>query len=70
MVRNSLSTETNVVLKMYKTLIRSHIGFVLRPGFNIDSWKLECYIEIREYTKNSDKNNKKSKRLQLQGEIG
>ena len=30
---------------------------------------LECNIEIEEHTKRSDKNNKKSKKLQLLGEI-
>ena len=31
--------------------------------------KLESSIEVGEYTKKSGKNNKRNKRLQLQGEI-
>ena len=31
--------------------------------------KLKLNIEIRGHTKESDKNNKKSKRIQLQGEV-
>ena len=38
-------------------------------GSSVETWKLESNIDIGEHTKKSDKNNKKSKRLELQGEI-
>ena len=38
-------------------------------GSSVETWKLECNTEIGGHTKKSDKNNKKSKRLQFQGEI-
>ena len=38
-------------------------------GSSIEMKKLECNIEFVEYMKKSEKNNKKSEKLQLQGEI-
>ena len=38
-------------------------------GSRVETWKLVYNIEIGGHTKKSNKNNKKSKRLQLQGEI-
>ena len=32
---------------------------------SVEAWKLEYNFEIGEYTKETDKNNKKNKRLQL-----
>ncbi len=39
-------------------------------GSSVELWKLDCDAEIRGHTKKSAKNNKNSKRLQLQEEIG
>ena len=36
---------------------------------SVETWKLECNIEIKEHTKKSNKNNKKNTRLQLLGEM-
>ena len=38
-------------------------------GFKVDKWNLLSNIETRRHTNKSDKNNKKSKKLQLHGEI-
>ena len=38
-------------------------------GSSVEIWKLECNFEIGGLAKKSDKTNKKSKILQLQGEI-
>ena len=37
-------------------------------GTSVYTWKLECNNEIGVHKKMNDKNNKKCKRLQLQGE--
>ena len=57
---------------MYKTLIRPHRILYSGVGFSVMSCKLDCNIEIGGLTKKTDKNNKdnkKSKRLQLQADI-
>ena len=64
-VRNIISKETNVVLKIYKT-IRPQIEYCTQAWF---PRKLECNNEIGRHTKKRDKTNKKSKRLQLQREF-
>ena len=53
-----------------KILIRPDIEYCTQTwtsGFS--TWKLECNIEIEGHTKKSDKYNKNSKRLQLDGDI-
>ena len=39
-------------------------------GSSAETWKLECNTEVEKTTKNNAKTNKKSKRLQFQGETG
>ena len=69
MVRNFISREADI-LKIYKIQIKPPIEYYnSRLVFGVETWKLEYNIEIVGHTKNSEKNNKKCKRLQLQEEI-
>ena len=69
MDRNFISEKANVVLKIYKILIRPRIEYCTQTLGPVSKQKIYCKIESEGYTKNSDKNNKKNKRLQLQWEI-
>ena len=62
MVRNFISREANV-LKIYKILIRLHVEYctqVWAPMSRHGNWSIMRFESTQE-----DKNNKKSKRLQL-----
>ena len=48
-VKNFISREANVVLKIYKILIRPHTEYCTQAGTPV-----ECNIEIRGHTKKSD----------------
>ena len=54
-------------LRIYHLVLCSN--FNLLHMLSYPTLKLDCNIDIGRYTKKSDKINKKSKRLQLQGEI-
>ena len=52
---------------MYKTLTRPHLEYCTQVCVSsVKIWKLKSNTEIRGYEKKKDKNNKRSKMLQLQ----
>ena len=62
---NGMQREANIVLKIYKTLIKPHIEYCTQAWALVLRHRNWSVILIGGHTKKSDKNNKKSKRLQL-----
>ena len=61
MLRNLISREANVVLKIHKTLLRLHIEYCTQaraPVSRLGNWSVILKLEDKR-----DNNNKKKKRL-------
>ena len=70
MVRKFYFKERKCYFKAYKTEIWSYVEFYTQTlGSCDETWKLVGNIKIRQHKKKSDRNDKKSKILQLRGNI-